>query len=121
MCLVLLISNCLQDNGSHYPTLRRITIDFLACPASSIPCERLFSGGSEIATRCRAQLGVTRFEELQVMKFAWRNTIGNLTAWNSSQVEEINDEMGEYQDILVADGEQARWDHDVEVVSFYST
>jgi len=59
-------------------------------------------------TRCHAQLGVMRFEELQVMKFVWRNTIGNLATWNSSQVEEINDEMGEYQDILVTDGEQAR-------------
>jgi len=59
-------------------------------------------------TRCHAQLGVMRFEELQVMKFVWRNTIGNLATWNSSQVEEINDEMGEYQDILVTDGKQAR-------------
>ena len=71
-------------------------------------------------TRRRAQLGAMRFEELQVMKFAWRNTISDLAAWNSSQVEEIDDEMGKYQDILVADGEQARWDHDVKVVSFYS-
>jgi len=44
------------------------------------------------------------------MKFAWRNNISNLTAWNSSQVEEIDDEFGEYRDLLVADGEQARWD-----------
>jgi len=64
---------------------------------------------------------VTHFEELQVMKFAWRNNIGNHATWNLSQVEEINDEMGEYQDILVTDREQARWDHDVKVVSFYST
>ena len=60
------------------------------------------------------------FEELQVMKFAWRNTIGDLAAWNSSQVEEIYDELGEYRDILAADGEQARWDHEVEAVSFHS-
>ena len=44
------------------------------------------------------------------MKFAWRNNIGDLAAWNSSQVEEIHDEMGEYQDLLAADGEQAGWD-----------
>ena len=55
------------------------------------------------------------------MKFAWRNNIGNHATWNLSQVEEINDEIGEYQDILVTDREQARWDHDVKVVSFYST
>jgi hypothetical protein len=68
----------------------------------------------------RAQLGVMRFEELQVMKFTWRNTIRNQAAWNSSQVEEVNDELGEYQDILAMDGDQARWDHKVESVSFHS-
>ena len=96
-------------------------IDFLACPASSVPCERLFSGGGKIATKCRAQLGVTRFEELQVMKFAWRHNIGDHAARNSSQVEEIDDdEIGEYQDLLAVDGEQARWDAEVEVISFHS-
>ena len=76
------MSNSLQDNGSQFPTLQRIAIDFLACPASSVPCERLFSGGGEIATRRHAQLGASRFEELQVMKFAWRNNIGDLAASN---------------------------------------
>jgi len=80
------------------------------CPASSVPCERLFSGGGKIATKHHAQLGVARFEELQIMKFAWRNNIGDLAAWNSSQVEEIDDKFGEYQDLLAADGEQVRWD-----------
>jgi len=118
-CLTIPVSNCLQNNGHRYPTLRHIAIDFLACQASSVPCKWLFSGGGEIATKCRAQLGATRFEELQIMKFAWRNNIGDLTAWNSSQVEEIDDEMKEYQDLLAADGEQLGWDDTgVEVVSF---
>jgi hypothetical protein len=120
MCSLILISDRLQNNGHHYPTIRRIAIDFLASPASSVPCERLFSGGGEIATKRRAQLGVTRFEELQVMKFAWRHNVGDHAARNSSQVEEIDDEIGEYQDLLAADGEQARWDAEVEVVSFHS-
>jgi len=60
--------------------------------------------------KCHAQLEVAHFEELQIMKFAWRNKIGDLATWNSSQVEEIDDEFGEYQDLLAADGEQARWD-----------
>lgn len=33
--------------------------------------------GSEIATKHCAQLGATHFKELQVMKFAWRNNIGD--------------------------------------------
>jgi len=120
MYLVLLISNDLQNNGPHYPTLRHIAIDFLACPASSVPCKRLFSCGGEIATKRRAQLGVARFEELQIMKLGWKNNIGDLAAWNSSQVEEIDDELGEYRDLLAVDGEQAKWDEESKVVSFHS-
>jgi len=33
------------------------------------------------------------FEELQMMKFAWRNNIRDLAAWNSAQVEEIDKKM----------------------------
>ncbi len=33
----------------------------------------------------------------------------------------VDAEMGEYRDILAADGEQATWNHEVEVVSFHST
>jgi hAT family C-terminal dimerisation region len=113
------ISDFLQNNGVDYPTLCCIAIDYLACQASSVACEWLFSGGGEIATKRHAQLGATRFKELQIMKFAWRNNIGDLAAWNLNQVEEIDDEMKEYRDMLVADGEQAIWDDaDAEVVWF---
>jgi len=119
MCLTIPVSNCLQNNKHCYPTLCHIAINFLACQASSVPCERLFSGGSEIATKCHAQLGAIHFEELQIMKFAWRNNIRDLTTWNSSQVEEIDDKMKEYRDLLAVDGEQLGWDDTgVEVVSF---
>jgi len=33
-------------------------------------------------------------------------------AWNSNQVEEIDDELKEYCDLLAVDGEQVRWDDD---------
>jgi hAT family C-terminal dimerisation region len=110
MCSKKLITKCVQNNGHQYPTLRRIAIDFLTCQASSVPCEQLFSGGGEVATKHHAQLGAARFEELQVMKFVWRNNIGDVAAWNSCQVEEIDGKMREYQDLLVADGEQMVWD-----------
>ena len=119
ICSLIPISNRLQNNGHHYPTLRCIAINFLVCPASSVPCERLFSGGGKIATKRRAQLGVAHFEELQVMKFAWRHNIANLATQNSSQVEEIEDKMEEYQDLLAADGEQASWD-DVDAITIHS-
>jgi hypothetical protein len=85
-------------------------LDFLPCQASSVACERLFSAGGEIATKRRAQLGAERFEELQLMKFAWRNKIDDIASYNSEQVEEIDDGMKEYQDFLAADQELEEWD-----------
>ena len=45
-----------------------------------------------------------------MMKFTWRNNISNLAAWNSSQIEEIEDEFTEYKDMLVADKDLDKWD-----------
>ena len=47
------------------------------------------------------------------MKFAWRNNIGDLAAWNSAQVEEV-DEMKEFQDLLAANGKHEEWDKDAD-------
>ena len=111
--------NFLQNNGASYPTLRRIALDYLPCQASSVPCERLFSAGGELATKRRARLGAARFEELQMMKFTWRNNIGDLAAWNSSQVEEIEDETLEYKDMLVGDQDLNEWDNMADSDEFY--
>jgi len=54
-------------------------------------------------------LGAQRFEELQVMKFAWRNNIGDLAMWNLAEVEVVDDELKEYHDLLIGDGEQEVW------------
>ena len=51
----------------------RIALDVLPCQASSVPCERLFSASKRTAVNRRASLGAKRFEELQVMKFAWQH------------------------------------------------
>ena len=45
-----------------------------------------------------------------MMKFAWRNNIGDLAAWNSAQVEEIDHEMQEYEDMFIADWDFEEWD-----------
>ena len=60
----------------------------------------------------QAQLGVAQFEELQMIKFAWRNNIGDLAAWSSAQVEEIDYEMEEYKDMLAADQEFEEWNEE---------
>lgn len=46
-------------------------------------------------------MGATRFEELQLMKFAWRRNVTNLAAWNSGLVEEIDSDF--YCDMLAVD------------------
>jgi hypothetical protein len=45
-----------------------------------------------------------------MMKFAWRNNIGDLAAWNSSHIEEIEDEIRQYEDMLLADQDLNEWD-----------
>lgn len=97
-CFVLTFG---QDNCHAYPTLARIAIDVLACQGSSVPCERLFSGSKLIADDHRSRLGAARFEELQVMKFAWRRNIADLAAWNSMDVEEV--ELEVYKDLIISD------------------
>lgn len=89
-------------------------IDYLPCQASLVPCECLFSAGGEVATKQQAQLGAAWFEELQMMKFAWRNNIRDLAAWNSAQVEDIDNEMREYEDMLIADQDFEKWDKSVD-------
>ena len=66
-----------------------------------MPCERLFSASKQVADDRRARLGLKRFEELQLMKFAWRQNIGDIAAWNSGLIEEVDLDL--YQDMLAAD------------------
>jgi hypothetical protein len=53
------------------------------------------------------------------MKFAWRNYIGDLAAWNSAQVEEVFDhKIKKIQNLLAADGEH--WECDTAADKFVS-
>ena len=52
----------------------------------------------EIADDHRVHLGLKKFEELQIMKFAWHNNIPDLAAWNSSVVEEVD--LWEFEQLL---------------------
>ncbi|RDB17316.1 hypothetical protein Hypma_001666 [Hypsizygus marmoreus] len=78
--------------------------------ASSVPCERLFSGSKQMATERRARLGAKVFEELQIMKFRWRNNITDLSVLNSSQIEEVN--LTEFTEMLHQDEQDVVWDQD---------
>ena len=54
----------------------RIVFDVLPSQASSVPCERLFSGSKQIAIDRQACLGSKVFEELVIMGSAWRPASG---------------------------------------------
>jgi hypothetical protein len=95
------IVNWWQDNAKCYPTLARVALDVLPCQASSVPCEQLFSAAKQVADDRRTRLGLQRFEELQLMKFAWRRNVTDLAAWNSGIVEEVD--LKFYEDMLKVD------------------
>jgi hypothetical protein len=73
--------------------LAEIALSVLAIPASSIPCECLFSTGKHIATDHCACLGADWFEQLQVLKSAWKDDILDIVAWNSAMIEEVEADM----------------------------
>jgi hypothetical protein len=45
-----------------------------------------------------------------MMKSAWRKDIDDLAASNSSEIEEIEDEITQYRDMLAADHTFDEWD-----------
>jgi hAT family C-terminal dimerisation region len=100
--------NSAKDHAQLYPTLARIALNVLPCQASSVPCERLFSASKQTADYRRASLGTKRFEELQVMKFAWQRSLDDLATWNSSQIEVVDSD--EYSQMLEAEDASAEFD-----------
>lgn len=106
-----------QDHALLFPTLARIALDILPCQALSVPCERLFSASKQTADLRRSSLGARRFEELQIMKFAWRKKITNNAEQNWAQVEDV--QLGEYSEFLEADERSAEWDQQLVDVDEY--
>lgn len=91
-----------------YPTLARIALDVLPAQASSVPCERLFSGSKQIATDRRSRLGPVVFEELVIMKSAWGPDLYDMSTWNAAQIDEVN--SFDFEELLVEDVDCAAWD-----------
>ncbi|KAF8871100.1 hypothetical protein BD779DRAFT_1454530, partial [Infundibulicybe gibba] len=92
-----------------YPMIARIALDVLPAQASSVPCKRLFSGSKQDATNRRARLGTERFEEMQIMKSAWRGDITDIVRLNSDKVEEVFDYQ-DYVGLLSDDVAMVEWD-----------
>ena len=74
-----------------------------------MPCKHLFSAGGETATDRLSRLGAEPFEQLQVLKFAWRTAIVDQAAENSTIVEEVV--LEEFRELLRLDDEIADWEH----------
>jgi len=88
-----------------YPTLAHIARDVCAVPASSVPCEHLFSAGAEIATKRCSHLGSDCFEELQVMKHAWNPMLIDCARVNSNSVEVEDISLEDFKELLQRDEE----------------
>lgn len=101
--------NSLQDHAQLFPTLARIALDVLPSQASSVACERIFSGSKQIATDRRSRLGQVIFEKLVIMKSAWGPDLCDMAAWNASQVEGINNTF-DFEEMLAEDVDCATWD-----------
>jgi hypothetical protein len=85
-----------------------MALDILPSQASSVPCERLFSGTKQVATDRRASLGPVVFEEVTIMKSAWGPGLSDVAAWNAAQMEEVGNL--DFEQMLVDDGDQKEWD-----------
>ena len=72
----------------------------LPSQASSVLCERLFSGTKQIAEDHQSRLGDPIFEQLTMMKSAWGPELYDFAAWNAAQVEEVN---LDYEQLLLDD------------------
>jgi len=101
----------LQNNGKIYPTLACIALDVLPSQASSVPCERVFSGSKLTATDRRARLKADVFEELQLLKATWRAHIVDFAQLKSDEIEEVDD-SGEFVDLFHVDEELRKWDEE---------
>ncbi|KAG6809110.1 hypothetical protein H0H87_012146 [Tephrocybe sp. NHM501043] len=99
-----------QDHCQVYPMLGHMVLNVIPCHASSVPCEHLFLASKQTADDCHACLGATTFEQLQIMKFAWRSKTTDIAAINSQHVKEINIEP--FQELLGEDHDFEGWDKD---------
>ena len=102
------IINWWQAHAALFPTLVQIALNILLCHVSSVPCERLFSASKQTADLHQSSLSVKHFEELQIIKFAWRKKIVDNVEQNWMQVEEV--ELGKYSEFLEANETSAEWD-----------
>lgn len=62
-----------KENGSRYPILSLMARKYLGIPATSVPCERLFSTAGMIITKQRARMTPGTCEMMIFMKSYYEN------------------------------------------------
>ena len=77
LSVVVSIQKCsdikLKHHQTQYPTLAKITRDYLAIQGSSVSSERAFSGGGLTDTKARNQLSPETFQALQILKSCYKD------------------------------------------------
>ncbi|KIM57733.1 hypothetical protein SCLCIDRAFT_78985, partial [Scleroderma citrinum Foug A] len=91
--------------SAHIRKRNRKLIHYSAIPVSSVPCKCLFSAGGEIATDWHSHLGSDHFEQLQILKHGWQNTIVDHATINSSHSEDHY--LKDFQELYKIDEELA--------------
>lgn len=84
----------------------------LPVQASSVACERLFSAGKHITTDTRARLNPDVFEQLQVLKMAWRQDIVDIARENEMFEEEVQADESAFAVLEALDNEDLEWRED---------
>lgn len=75
----------------------------------------MFSSGKLTAGALRSRLSVSRFEQMQLLKFAWKEDLVDMAGENSDEVEEIDLLMEAFVELVEDDEEIVNWDDPVEV------
>ena len=90
----------------------------LSNPSIFCPLQAPFLHWETHWTNHHAHLGVDQFEQLQILKLAWKDDILDIAAWNPTEIEEVKaDMMNEYQELLAVDNEAAQWDKEFSIVT----
>lgn len=93
----------LQYNGSAFPTLFAMAMDYLPIQASAVPCERVFSSSAETDTKKRNRISPLLMEVLQMLKFHLKKERLNfMEGWLTAEKEmsKIEPEEGLLQKLL---------------------
>ncbi|CAJ0758498.1 19956_t:CDS:2 [Entrophospora sp. SA101] len=67
----------LTNHESEYPHLALMARDYLAIPATSMPVERIFSGGTDLVTATRCSLSASTIRACMCLRYWWKGVLKN--------------------------------------------